>query len=185
MARGRGRKKQAQKPSKTALEELLGEETNEGVDDEATQSTQQPWLAQSQRLYRHHAAFSDSQMQSQSQSQNTSPAGKGKNKATEAKDKVTKQKGGDDSSATEATDDEEEDADVKPDSAQDLDGSKKGHAKPSLLSYEDPIPDFQKLIKQGGMMTSTSMRQSKLSKHNFPKTNQLFLSFCWLSIRDE
>lgn len=168
MARGRGRKKQAEKPSKTALEELLGEEANEGLDDEATQSTQQPWLAKSQKLYRHHAAFSESQsqMQSQSQSQNASPAGKDKNKMVEPKEKKKKDKksNGNDSSATEATDEEDEETDGESKAA----NTSKKNAKPSLLSYDDPIPDFEKLIKQGGMMTSTSMRQSE--SHTEPKT---------------
>lgn len=164
MARGRGRKKQAQKPSKTALEELLGEEANGEEDEEATQATQQPWLAQSQKLYRHHATFSESQAASQSQSQNqgrgvASPAGKTQKKTPEKK--ATKQdKKGDDSSATEASD-EETDNDSKPGQTDGVDGTGTGHAKPSLLSYDDPIPDFEKLIKQGGMMTSTSMRQSE------------------------
>jgi hypothetical protein len=164
MARGRGRKKQAQKPSKTALEELLGEEANEGLDDEATQSTQQPWLAKSQKLYRHHAAFSDSQSQMQSQSQNASPAGKGKNRAVESKERKKDRKSngnGNDSSATEATDEEDGETDGESKDPNTSKTSTSGHGKPSLLSYDDPIPDFEKLIKQGGMMTSTSMRQSK------------------------
>lgn len=163
MARGRGRKKQAQKPSKTALEELLGEEANGEEDEEATQATQQPWLAQSQKLYRHHAAFSESQAASQSQSQKgrgaASSTGKTQKKTPEKK--ASKQdKKGDDSSATEASD-EETDNESKPGQTDGVDGTGTGHAKPSLLSYGDPIPDFEKLIKQGGMMTSTSMRQSE------------------------
>lgn len=159
MARGRGRKKQAQKPSKTALEELLGEEVKEADDDEATQATQ-PWLAQSQRLYRHHAAFSESQNNSQARSSQASPSGKVKKQSPAKNDKPNKKKAHDDSSATEATD-ESEVEDTKIDGLDDIDGSSKGLAKPSLLSYDDPIPDFEKLIKQGGMMTSTSMRQSE------------------------
>lgn len=168
MARGRGRKKQAQKPAKTALEELLGEEAGGDEDEEATQATQQPWLAQSQRLYRHHAAFSESQAVSQSQSQNngralSSPAGKKAQSQTPEKKGKGKQKEADggDSSATEASDDDETADESKPDTADGVDGTRSGHGKPSLLSYDDPIPDFEKLIKQGGMMTSTSMRQSK------------------------
>jgi hypothetical protein len=165
MARGRGRKKQARKPTKTALEELLGEAAGGEDDEEATQSTQ-PWLAKSQRLYRHHAAFSESQNQSQSQSKLQSPA-RGKSSPGEKKPKKDNttaaspskqkksQKEDDDSSATEASDEEDG-------VTEDGNDSKAGHVKPSLLSYDDPIPDFEKLVKQAGMMTSQAMRQSEL-----------------------
>lgn len=182
LARGRGRKKQAQKPQKTALEELLGDEATTtngdgiegGIDDEATQATQQPWYAQSQKLYRHHHALSESQAgfsQSPSQSQSkdrahqasASPTSKTKQekKTPENSGKKAGKKSAEDgdSSATEATEDEAEAND--PDETMDIDGNQAGHTKPSLLSYDDPIPDFDKLIKQGGMMTSTAMRQSE------------------------
>lgn len=173
MARGRGRKKQAQKPSKTALEELLGEEARE-EDEEATQATQQPWLAQSQKLYRHHAAFTDSQIQSQSQSQHTSPSGKSKHKkevsdGKEEQESNKKTSNDNDSSATEASDEEGDETDAESDEHEKNTGRTKGLAKPSLLSYDDPIPDFEKLIKQGGMMTSTSMRQSESSQRFFSR----------------
>lgn len=186
-AKGKGAKtKAARKLKGSAVADLFGTSTGEGEDveevDVATVDSQAVTAAagfgQSQNLYRQsaNASFSKSAFaQSQAQGRaSSSPAAKQSNgsaangnKGKSAAKQKKRHAGTDeeDGSATEESDAEDsmqldDQEPTAPPGASIEEG--RDRDRDSLISLKTPIEDFEKLVEQGGHMTSTAFKQCKL-----------------------
>lgn len=171
-ARGKGAKTKAARKNKgNAVADLFGTAGQDALrDDEdeidVAQQESQAVFGHSQNLYRS-SAYASISKQSQSRSMqerssaapaadtSTSQNGRGKGKAT-TKKKMHNGTDEEDGSAT-----EESDADETNESgSMQLDAPAQPERQ-SLISLETPIEDFEKLVEQGGHMTSTAFKQCK------------------------
>jgi hypothetical protein len=180
IARGKGAKtKQARKLKGSAVADLFGTSGGQYEDFEEVQAdtvsgeTQATAFAQSQSLYKpsKHSQAAESQNYSQAlgrasavtvaetlQAQaNAKGKAKAPNKQTKKKVDGTDEE---DASATEESDVEEEE--VEDSGSMNIDAPPTkgaGNERQSLISRETPIQDFERLVEQGGHMTSTAFKQ--------------------------
>lgn len=112
-------------------------------------------------------SYGQSQSQSQSQATHKQTSTQGKNgtskSASPARKPVDQKKSTvknveDDDSATEGSDTEHSDIDADGDKTM-LSSVTSANHKPSLISDDKPIEDFERLVEQGGHMTSTAVKQ--------------------------
>lgn len=119
-------------------------------------------------LYRNpNASMQYSQSQSQSHAKHKEPTTQEKNGNYKSTSSARKQsnpkkaaakKDEDDGSATEGSETEHSDVDVDADKTMQSSVTSANH-KPSLISDDKPIEDFERLVEQGGHMTSTAVKQ--------------------------